>query len=398
MNPTMIDRKTIDETAMLRPLILRCRSLQAMIVKELLQLFRDYVLLFFVVYAFTADVYWAGSGVTLSLNQAALSIHDEDRSTASRQLIDGFHPPYFKNIGEVGDLRDGTQLLDAGQATLFFNIPPEFQKSLAAPRQTEVQMQVDATNSVLGLLASTYATQIVTSYGLNESLTRNGISPNRIQTLPGIVDDRRVWFNPNQTDSWFMSITELLNIVTVLAILLPAAAMVREKEKGTIEQLIVSPLSPLEIMFPKVIAMTAVIVAGTAVCLFAVIRPLFHVPFRGSLLLFFFVTTIYSWTSAGIGLFVASISRNLAQASMLVILMLAPILFLSGVWTPPEILPAWLRLGMYVSPMHYYIDLSLGILLKGADWQILWKQIVALSSLGIVVFAAGLWSFRRNFQ
>jgi len=368
-----------------------------MTVKEVLQLFRDYVLLFFIAYAFTADVYWAGSGVTLELVHSALAIHDSDHSASSRQLISEFHSPYFKNIGEISDLREASPLLDSGKATIVIDIPPKFEESIRRSKQTGVQMQVDATNSVLGLLASTYSTQIVTTYGLRESLSANGISPSRTGTLPAIVDDHRIWFNPNQTDSWFMSISELLNVITVLAILLPAAAMVREKEKGTVEQLLVSPLSPIEIMLPKVIAMTAVILFGTALCMFLILGPVFHTPFRGSLILFFVITTLYIYTTAGIGLFAASLSKNLAQVGMLTILMLAPMLFLSGAWTPPEALPTWMRNAMYFSPMHYYIDLSFGILLKGAGWRLLWPSIWPMVSLGAAVFGFGAWRFRRQF-
>jgi ABC-2 type transport system permease protein len=161
--------------------------------------------------------------------------------------------------------------------------------------------------------------------------------------LPQVQNDIRVWYNPNQEDSWFMGISEMLNIATVFAVLLPAAAMVREKERGTVEQLIVSPLSPFGILLPKVVSMTGVILCGVALSLFLVLIPVFAIPVKGSLLLFFALSGLYVFTTAGLGLFAATIARNLAQAGMLSILILAPMLFLSGAWTPPEAMPGWLR-------------------------------------------------------
>jgi ABC-2 type transport system permease protein len=154
-----------------------------------------------------------------------------------------------------------------------------------------------------------------------------------------VQNDIRVWYNPNQEDSWFMGISEMLNIATVFAVLLPAAAMVREKERGTVEQLIVSPLSPFGILLPKVVSMTGVILCGVALSLFLVLIPVFAIPVKGSLLLFFALSGLYVFTTAGLGLFAATIARNLAQAGMLSILILAPMLFLSGAWTPPEAMP-----------------------------------------------------------
>jgi len=372
--------------------------LRVMTVKELLQLSRDFILIFFVVYAFTVDIYSAGAGVTLQLNKAATVFHDNDRSFASRELISRFQEPHFSLKGEILHPSEGLRLLDKDKAMIVLDIPPRFQESLLEGEPVSVQLQVDATNSVLGFLAASYGEQIVGEFGLEAGLKRLGMSASGAETLPMIKDDHRVWFNPNQNDAWFMSITELLNIITVFAILLPAAAMVREKERGTVEQLLVSPLTPFQIMVPKMLAMTMVILAGTAVSLFAVMEPVFHVPIKGSVLLFFLVTTLYILNTAGLGLFAATIARNLAQVGMLTVLIVAPMIFLSGAWTPPEAMVPWMRLFMYMSPLHYYIDSCLGILLKGAGLDILWDSVLIMVLLGSTVFGLGMWRFRRQFS
>jgi ABC-2 type transport system permease protein len=374
------------------------RRLRVMTRKELVQLYRDFILLFFVAYTFTVDIYLAGSGVSLQLNRAAIAVHDSDHSFASRELIHRFRPPYFHLKGEVSNPREVMTMLDEGHALMVLDVPPRFEESLLRGEATGVQLQIDATHSVLGFLGASYAAQIVGEYGLEAGLAREGLNAADLETVPRIEDRHRVWFNPNQDDGWFMSISELLNIITLFAILLPAAAMVREKERGTVEQLLVSPLTSFQIMFPKVVAMTAVILLATTISLFLVLKPVFHVPFKGSLLLFFAVTTLYVFTTAGLGLFAATIARNLAQAGMMTILILAPMIFLSGAWTPPEAMPVWLRQGMLISPLHYYMDASFAILLKGAGLSIIWDSILGIIVLGSLLFGFGLWRFRRQFR
>ena len=289
-------------------------------------------------------------------------------------------------------------MLDDGQTMFVLDIPPGFQEDLLAGRPTGVQLQVDTTNTVLAVLGTSYASQIVARFGLEAGLERAGLGgASELQTVPRIEDDHRVWFNPNQKDEWFMSLSQLLNMITLVAIMLPAAAMVREKERGTVEQLVVSPLSPFQIMFPKVLAMTAVILAGTLPSLGTVVFPVFGVPLRGSFGLFLVVTALYVFTSAGLGLFAATIARNLPQVGMMTILIFAPMVFLSGAWTPPEAMPMWLRAMMIFSPLHHFMDVSFGVFLRGAGMDLLWDSVLAIAPLGGAIFAFGLWRFNRQF-
>ncbi len=259
-------------------------------------------------------------------------------------------------------------------------------------------MQVDTSNTVLGTLAASYSGQIIGQYGFDAALQRMGLSDEGLAAVPMLVDRHRVWYNPNQKDSWFMSISELLTVITVLAMMLPAAAAVREKERGTIEQLLVSPLTPMQILLPKVVAMTLVILLGTALSVGLILHGVFHVPMKGSLTLFFAVTAMYTFAMSGLGLFVSTMSRNLAQAAMMIIMIMMPIILLSGAWTPPEAMPVGIRQAMYISPLYYYIEISYAILLKGAGIKILWDSLLGLGMLGSLVFGFGVWRFRRQFR
>lgn len=371
--------------------------LAAMTVKELLQLGRDGFLMFAIFFLFTIDIVMTGN-VRLELNHATVVVHDADHSEASRELIYRFRPPYFKLGGEILDTRQGIRLLDQGRALIMLDIPENFQQDLLNGKQTDVQVLVDTSNTVLGSLAASYSSQLIGQYGFDAALKRMGVSEKSLENVPMLVDQHRVWYNPNQNDQWFIPISELLVVITILAIMLPAAAAVREKEHGTIEQLMVSPLSPIQILLPKIISMTMVILLGTAVSLFLVILPLFHIPIKGSLLLFFSVTGLYAIATSGLGLFISTMSRNLAQAAMLAILILMPIIFLSGAWTPPEAMPTGLRQAMYFSPLYYFIEMSYGILLKGAGLHVLWDSLLNLTLLGGGIFSVGLWRFRRQFN
>jgi|GEM_PF-24533 len=374
------------------------RRLRVMTVKELLQFSRDGALILFMIYAFTLDIYLAGSGVRLELSNAVTVVHDDDRSFASRELVRRFRPPSFDVEGEINGGREGIHLLDHGEAMVVLDIPPRFGESLLCGMPTSVQVQIDASNSLLGTFAGSYSTQIVSSFGLEAGLRRLGLHVDHLENLPHVMEEHRVWFNPNQDNRWFMSIAELLNIITLFAILLPACAMVREKEKGTVEQLLVTPLSPFQIMFPKILSMAVVILAGTSLSLFGVLKTCFGVPFKGSLGLYFAITLLYIFATAGLGLFISTIARNLGQAGMLTIITYGPMIFLSGAWTPPEAMPDFLRLLMLLSPLHYYIDASFGVLLKGAGLSLLWDSVLGMSLLGGALFGLGLWRLRGQFQ
>lgn len=225
-----------------------------------------------------------------------------------------------------------------------------------------------------------------------------GLDADNLESMPQILEEHRVWFNPNEDNRWFMSIAELLNIITLFAILLPACAMVREKERGTVEQLLVTPLTPFQIMFPKVLSMGVVILAGTSISLFGILKGCFGVPLKGGLILYFLITLTYVFTTAGLGLFISTLARNLGQAGMLTIIIYGPMIFLSGAWTPPEAMPGFLRLLMLFSPLHYYIDASFGVLLKGADLGLLWDSVSGMVVLGGGLFWLGMWRLRAQFE
>ena len=376
---------------------IRIRQMSALVLKELAQLWRDRVLLVFIVYLFTVNVIMAGSDASRELQNARFLVYDADHSDASRDLISRFHSPYFKYMGEVADPEAGKEALRRGDAILFLDIPQHFERDLLQQvRPVSLQELVDTSKSTTGYLASSYS-GIAMSLFTNEWAGRARHVP-QDPRMPSIANQNRIWYNPKLDETWFSAIGEMLMMLTVSCLLLQASAMVREKERGTIEQLLVCPLSSLQITFAKAIAMTLVMVALAAVCVYGILRGHFHIPERGSLGLFFFLTAGYGLTMAGIGFLIATYCKNAAQSGMLVLLITMPMIMLSGTWTPLESMPKMVQALTYLSPMRHYIEISYSILLRGSGLGSIWTSVAWMLGLGIGLFSLGLWRFRRQFE
>lgn len=358
-------------------------------VKELVQCVRDSVLLAFIVYSFLAAVYISGTGVTQDLSNATLAVSDRSDSPASRQLVSLFREPYFRRRGTFSSDREGLARVDAGRSMLLLDIPADFSETLnRGVRPAHVQLMIDTSNVTMGYLASAYGNRIVAGFAEDRAERAAGRYGLDVRALPSVRDASRVWFNPNLNGHWFNAIGEWLTMMTAIAILLPATALVRERERGTVEQLLVAPLTPLQIMLSKALAMTLVNLIGTALCVYLVLRPLIGVPFQGSTWLFFGTTALYVFSVAGMGLLVGAFARSSAEVGMLVILIVVPMTALSGTWTAPEAMPVWARYVLQVSTLHHFIQCAFGILLRGAGLRTLWGSIVAMALLGAAAFGA----------
>ena len=374
------------------------RRLYVLTVKELKQCTRDFTLVAFMAYCFIGAVYISGTGVTQELRHASVLVHDDAASAESRNLVYLFRPPYFKRIGTFSSQREGLMRLDDGTSMLLLDIPADFSETLRrATRPATVQMLVDTSNVTMGYLASAYGQRIVAAYAGDLAQQAARHSGTDVRTLPSVQNVTRVRFNPNLNGHWFNAIGQWLTMMTVLAVLLPATALVRERERGTVEQLLVAPLSLMQIMVSKAVAMTLVNVAGTVLSVYAVMRPL-GVPFVGSTTLFFGTTALYVFSIAGLGLAIGAFARSSAEVGMLVILIAVPMTALSGTWTAPEAMPAWTRYGLQISPLYHFIECAYGILLRGAGPGVLWQSILMMSVLGCVAFGLAWLQLRRKLS
>jgi ABC-2 type transport system permease protein len=357
--------------------------------KELVALRHDPVLMIFIIYAFSLDII-AAVDQSVQIRNASVAIVDEDHSPLSRRLSDLFFPPYFQTPAQLAE-GDIDHALDTGRYTFVVDVPPKFQADLRAGRDTDLQINVDATAVAQAFTGSYYIQQII-----EDEVARylDLPSPEELAPVKAVV---RIKYNQNTDSSWFLSVAEMLQMITVLTMLLPAAALIREQEHGTIEHLLVMPLTPAEIMLAKVWASALVVQVGTLACWYLVLDTYLGVPLRGSLPLFLFGTFVYQFTITAIGMFLATLVRTVAQFVLLLLLVITPMIFLSGIFTPIESMPQLLKYLMVISPMRYYVEFAYAVIVREAGLAIVVRELAIMALIGAASFTVALLRFRRHF-
>ena len=367
------------------------RRIATMIRKELLQLGHNWAVLLLVLWSFTMGVYTAGHAQVSDVRDYPMIVLDEARSPASRDLVTRLGKPYFKLVGYVDRDAAVRECFDRGCATLALVIPADFERRLTEGR-AEIQVIIDGTQSLQATIASGYVAAIAGQLGvevLQGSLGRRGVTSSQL----GTVDARlRVAFNPNLTGSWLGSMVELFNSITMISMLLTAAGIVREREHGTLDQLLVSPLRPAE-LFAKIVPALVIVPILGAASMYAVVHGILGAPLRGNVGLVLAVTVLYVFVAACIGLAVAAGARSMSQAMLLLFLVMMPMMFLSGGLTPPETMTPIMRRLTLLSPMRYYIHLGIEVLLKGNGLERVWTDLVGLGVLGSGAFGLAVWRF-----
>lgn len=357
-------------------------------IKEIRSLLRDPLMLFLIVFSFTFGVYNASTAMPDTLSGAPIAIVDEDRSPLSARIVAAFYPPQF--LAPLMITRQEMDAgMDAGNFTFTLDIPPGFERDVLAGRNPGVQLNVDATRMSQAFAGSGYIQQIVN--GEVDSFVRGH---RQIARSP-VELTLRARFNPGLKNAWFGSVAEVIRFVTMLAIVLTGAALIREREHGTIEHLLVMPVTPFEIMTGKVWAMGLVVLAATASSLVFVVQGLLAVPIEGSLWLFMAGATLHVFATTSMGIFFGTIARTMPQFGLLLMLFLMPMQMLSGGVTPRESMPEAVQLLMIAAPDTHFVMLSQAVLFRGADLSIVWPHLVALAVIGTALFALSLARFRK---
>jgi ABC-2 type transport system permease protein len=368
--------------------------LLAMLLKEFRQLGADWPIVLILLWGFFGAVFLAGHAGAVDLSNYPVVVMDLSHSNESRELVSRLRAPYFKVVQMVHSDREIVDTLDAARASLAVIIPPSFARDVQQSRG-RFQVISDGTQSQMAILAAAYIAQIAGQYGVELVERRAGPLGEQLATLPQVDARIRVEYNPSINDAWFGSLFELFNIITMTSLLLTAAALVREKEHGTLEQLLVSPLRPAELFAAKIIPTVIVVLLLSPLSLYAIVHGVHGTPLRGSVLLFYAVTILYVFSIASLGLTLAVIARNLPQAMMLMFLTLWPMMFLSGAMSPPESMMPWMQYLSLLSPMRYYIDLGFQVLFKGNGFAYVWHDVLGILVLGSGLFAFAVWRFRR---
>ena len=355
--------------------------------KELRSFLHDFVLVGFVVYAFSLAVIAQAQSNSQELHNASIAYVDEDHSELSRRIVRAFLPPYFQTPQPVAE-RDIVPLMNAWKYTFVLDIPPNFERYVLGGRNPAIQLNVDATAMVQAGLGAGYAQQIIMTE-IQDFLSHAGGVP-----LSPVNLDVRVAFNPNVTTAWFTSVMGIINSVSMLSIVLAGAAIVREREHGTMDHLLVMPLTPFEIAMSKVWANGLVITVAVGLSLYFVVRTLLGIPILGSIPLFMVGVVIYLFFSCAIGIFIGTVARSMPQLGLLYMLIYMPMNMLSGSNTPLESMPPWLATVMQASPSTHFVSFAQSILYRGAGIDVVWPQFLLVAAIGGLFFVFAILRFR----
>jgi len=355
--------------------------------KELRGFLHDYVLLALVIYAFTFAVTIQARSNSQEVHNASIAIVDEDHSELSHRIAHAFLPPLFQ-VPQLIAERDVVPLMNRGRYTFVVDIPPNFERDVLGRRQPILQIDVDATTMVQAGLGSGYAQQIITNE-INDFLAHSEGVP-----LSTVNLDVRIAFNPNITTAWFTSVMGIINSVSMLAIILAGAAIVREREHGTMDHLLVMPLTPFEIAMSKVWANGLVITVAVGLSLYVVVRAILGIPIAGSIPLFLVGVVIYLFFAIAIGIFLGTVARSMPQLGLLYMLVYMPMNMLSGSNTPLESMPPWLATVMQASPSTHFVSFAQSILYRGAGVDVVWPQFLFVALIGGLFFGIAILRFR----
>ena len=356
-------------------------------IKEMRSIRSDPIVLLLVAFSFTVAVD-ASTGASTEATNLSVGIVDEDHSDLSLRIADGLTPPTFKSAVQIAATE-----ADAGMNSQRFlyviEIPPKFQENILVGRPATVQINVDATAIAQAFNGMTYIQNVIQNYVTQFIAEREGLSdtPVKIVTRPR--------FNPNLKSSWFTSVMQVINNLTMLSVILTGSALIREREQGTVEHLLVMPVVPAEIMLSKILANGIVVLLAAALSLRLVVQWWLQVPIAGSTLLFLGGSCFYVFTVAALGILLGTVAATMGQFGLLSIPVLLVMMLLSGAMTPMESMPEFLQYFMnFVSPTPHYVVFAQGVLYRGADFSIVWPEILAMTVIGSVYFAYALHRFR----
>jgi ABC-2 type transport system permease protein len=357
--------------------------------KEIRSLVSDSAMMLFVIYAFTLAIYSQATGTSNEVNNASIAFADEDHSQLSKELFNAFFPPRFQFPEMIGT-REVEDAMDRGRFMFVVTVPPQFESDLRAGRNPELQLSIDATAMQQAGIGSSYIKNIVNDRIASYLRRTDMTAPPPINLVV------RKLFNPNGISAWFTSVVAIINQLTLLTVVLTGAAVIREREHGTLEHLLVMPLTAFEIAMAKVWANGLVILIAVAISLFGVVEMTLKVPFAGSHLLWFTGVLLYLFFATALGLYLGTISRSMAQFALLIILVIVVLQLLSGGSTPVESQPRWLQAMTYFLPSRHFVSFSQVIIYRGGGLSAVWRQFSMVGLVGLAFFVYSVSLFRKS--
>lgn len=356
--------------------------------KELFSLKRDAALVFLIIFALTHFVYSPAKDVNMDVDHASIAVVDEDRSVLSQHIVEAFMPPLFLRAAEIS-VEGIDDAMDRGRYTFVIDIPPHFERDLKHGRRPTIQVNVDATAMAIAGRGAVYIQQILAQeifYTINH--TEKAPVPQFNLLVRGK-------FNPNFTFAWFISVMQVVNSITMLALFLAGAAVIREREHGTLEHLLAMPLRPSEIMLAKIWANSLVIVSAAVLSLILVVEGVLAVPLAGSLALFAGGAAIYLFSITSLSIMIATQVSSMPQFGLLALPAFIILSLLSGSTTPLESMPETVQRVMQFSPSTHFVSFAQAVLYRGAGFDVVWRDCAVIAALGLLFFGVALVRFRR---
>lgn len=359
--------------------------------KELRAFLGDPVLLGLIVYSFTLSIYISATSKPDSIHKVPVAIVDEDNSQLSYRIRDSFLLPYFSSPEFIS--REKMDLgMDRGLYTFAIDIPEDFEKDILAGKSPTIQLNIDATRLSQAFAGNGYI-QSMLYKEVNNYLSRE--SPQSSNPVPLV---ERTAFNPSREGSWFWAILQIINNVTLISIVLTGAALIREREHGTIEHLLVMPVTAAELMLSKIWPMILAVLVSSIFSLEVIVAILLKVPVKGSLFLFACGTALHLLATTSLGIFMSTVSKSMPQFGLLLMLIILPLQVLSGGMTPRESMPELIGTIMLAAPNTHYVMLSQSILMKGAGFEVVWKNFASLLLIATALFTFSLTRFNKSLQ
>ena len=374
-----------------KPLTLRDHviNILRLVVKELRSIRADPTMLVLVAYAFSISVNTVATGAVTEATNLSVGIVDEDGSELSRQIAAGLVPPTFQPAVQITASEIDSKM-DKGELLLVVEIPTNFQANIVAERKTEVQINVDATAVAQAGNGANYLKTAIANEVQN-FITQLGRPP--VSPINLVV---RARFNPNLKTAWFSAMTQVINQITLLTVILTGAALIREREQGTVEHLLVMPVVPAEIMLAKMFANGLVILVAAMLSLQFVVHWWIGAPINGSIFLFLLGAALYALVVAALGILLGTLATTMGQFGLLAMPVLMVTQLLSGSSTPMESMPVWLQYVMKtISPTPHFVSFAQAVLFRGADFSLVWRPLLAMLIIGSVYFAFAMSRFRR---
>jgi len=370
--------------------------LKQMLIKEFIQVFRDKRTRFVLFGPPIIQMLIFGYAATFEIHHVPTVVLDLDHSQESRELISRFSSsPYFDVQRQLTDYRQIGDPIDQGKATVGLEINAGFAQNLRKGQTAPLQVIVDATNSNTALIASGYITQIALGFAQEYQQDRiYRLSPQMIERMPSVQLEQRPWYNPDLRSRWFFVPGVIGSLTLVLVVTLTAFAVVREREIGTLEQIMVTPIRPAEFILGKTLPFF--LIGLFDVSLIATVGTLwFQIPFRGQILVLFAGAILFLLCMLGVGLLISTVSSTQQQAMVTAFFFIMPAITFSGFGFPISTMPQWLQYLTYLSPLRYFLIVLRGTYLKGVGMEILWPQMLAMTALGISLLTIAVLRFHK---